>query len=138
MTTVQNTRVPEDQPFDHEAIQESTVTRHNSQTKLINHEGSDGSMFPGYDPEHQDTGYNYHQHGGPSEYNLVDKQEAYPGKVQDLGRCCSSSLLFAEGLNTRYRILGPLQCISSYASIREGDTFVPSFWVQSIFSSSAY
>ncbi|KAK7694953.1 hypothetical protein QCA50_002141 [Cerrena zonata] len=88
MTTVHNTHTtPEDQPFDHEAIQESNITRHNSQTKLIHNDTSDGGMFPGYDPDHSDTGYNYNQHGGPSEYNLVDKQEAYPGeasKYQDL------------------------------------------------------
>lgn len=110
MTTIQKTNTPEDQPFDHEAIQESNITRHNSQTKLINHENSDGSMFPGYDPDHPDTGYNYHHHGGPSEYNLVDKAEAYPGapsKLHDLGELllCRRVIHFPTKI---YRIFGSI------------------------------
>ncbi|KAI0080317.1 rhomboid-domain-containing protein [Panus rudis PR-1116 ss-1] len=80
---------PEDQPFNPEdVVRANSSAGHNrasSSATLLHDEGVKGEdMFPGYSPQYPDAGYNYTHYGGPSEYNLVDKQEFNNPKLHDL------------------------------------------------------
>lgn len=92
---------PEDQPFNPEdVVRANSSAGHNrasSSATLLHDEGAKGDdMFPGYSPQYPDAGYNYTHYGGPSEYNLVDKQEFNNPKLHDLGESLPILKAFAQ------------------------------------------